>query len=155
MARRSKKDMELMQDDVRYYLTFNNNDAHKAHEAMIKEHLESGQMIPYYIKGVKDFIKVSQELAVELNRKEQMKKKDQERFEARENTIDYIMNLSKEEIKRIYRTYKNRVFKNEEICLVDIYMLIFSNELEKKHINQLTISTFNKIIEMDQEQKAV
>ena len=55
--RRTKNEMQLMESDVRYYLMYNNLDAHKAHDNYIKDHLMSGQSMAYYINGIKDFLK--------------------------------------------------------------------------------------------------
>lgn len=145
MARRTKREMEYMNSFVRLYLLSTNNNPHKAHEAMIKEHLETAQMIPYYITGVKDFIKVSQELAVELNRKDQMAKKDRERHQEKESVKNYIMSLGKEEIKTIYKQYKNEVTQSEKLILHDLYMMIFSDDLQEKYIDQAAINLFSKI----------
>src|SRR6185312_15708004 len=103
--RRTKQDMKLMKAHVRYYLIHCNNNPHKAHEMMIKEHLESGKMIPYYMKGVKDFIETSKDLAIELNRTEQMRKSDREKKEAKEKIINKIMGISIDEMKEIYKKY--------------------------------------------------
>ncbi len=145
MSRRTKKDMELMESEVRYYLLQTNNDPHAAHEKMIKEYLTSNQSIPYYIKGVKDFIKVSQQLAIELNRKEQMAKKDKERYEQKETIINYILSLSLEDIKTIYKQYKDNVTHSDKLNIVDVYNLIYSNDMQEKYINQSIINTFSTI----------
>lgn len=145
MSRRTKQDMNLMESEVRYYLLQTNNNPHLAHEKMIKEHLENAQPIPYYIKGVKDFIKVSQQLAIELNRKEQMNKKDKERYEQKETIINYILSLSLDEIKTIYKTYKDNVTHSDKLNLHEVYMMIHSNDLHEKYIDQSIINTFSTI----------
>ena len=94
MARRNKREMELMKNDVTFYLLENKLDPHKAHEAMIKEYLESGQPIPYYIKGIKDFIKISQQLAIELDRKEQSETNDRVRNRKRSYSEAYEIQRS-------------------------------------------------------------
>lgn len=154
MARRTKREMELMNGDVRYYLLQTNNDYHKAHELMIKEYLESHQPIPYYIKGVKDFIKVSQELALELNRKEQMAKRDKEQYDRKQEIINYIMSLSTNEMKAIYKEYKDIVRNSDKLVLHMVYMAIYNNDLKEKDIDQHTINVFTEIYQDKQLQTA-
>lgn len=71
MKRRNKDNMEQMKDLVSYYLTFSNNDPHKAYDEYIKEHLLSGKQLPYFIKGLEDFIKVAKQKEVEKQIKEE------------------------------------------------------------------------------------
>src|SRR5690606_18662847 len=100
---------------------------------------------PYYIKGMKDFLQVSQELAVELNRVDQMKKKDRE-YKASQDTIkEYVLGLSKNDIKSIYSVYKDKVTQSEKLILVDIYTLIYNECLDDKCINQSCINLFRRI----------
>lgn len=145
MARRTKREMELMNDDCRYYLLQTNNDPHKAHELMVKEHLTSAQMIPYYIKGVKDFTTVSQELANEWNRKEQMKKSDKARFEQKETIINFIINLTVEEMKSIYKEYKDNVCHADKLSLMNVYNFKAMNDFNVKDIDQPIINAFKTI----------
>jgi hypothetical protein len=154
MARRTKREMELMKNDVRYYLLQTNLNAHAAHEMMIKECLTSGNPIPYYIKGVNDFIKVSQELALELNRKEQMRKADKARYEAKETIINYILNLTVEEAKSIYKEYKDIVSHTDKLNLVTVCNCLFTGELTENEIDQSTINTFTTIYKDKQKQTA-
>lgn len=79
--RRTKREIELMKNECTYYLLQTKLDPHKAYDLYIKEYLENGLQLEYYIKGIKDFINVSQELAVKLKHKEAMKKSDKEKFE--------------------------------------------------------------------------
>lgn len=143
MSRRTKNEMEQMKNECKYYLLRTNNDPHKAHEKLIKECLESGQQIPYYIKSVKDFINVSYELATELNRKEQMKKADKQKAEQKENTIQTILNVNLETLKQVWRTYKNDLNQNDKMVLVDMITMISMNELSEKQIDQSIINAFN------------
>lgn len=144
--RRTKRDMESMQLECRYYLLQSNNDPHKAYDNFIKYHLENKIILPYYIKGIKDFIKVSQQVAIELNRKEQMKQSDRERTEEKEEIINYILNLSKDDIKAIYKQYKDKVSHSDKLVIHDVYFTIWSNyEITKKDIDQHTINVFTNI----------
>jgi hypothetical protein len=145
MARRTKREMELMKDDATYYLLQTNNDHHKAYDLFIKEHLEVGQSLPYYIKSNKDFLIVSQELAIEWNRKEQMKKADKERFESKQTVINFIINLSVNELKEIYKQYKDNVPQSDKLVLMDVYMMKAGNDFQEKYIDQQMINVFQTI----------
>lgn len=145
--RRDKQDMEHMRSDVRYYLLHNGNDSHKAHEAMIKEYLGSGKMIPYYIRGVKDFITESQQLALEWNRKDQMRKTDRENRIVYEDKVSKIVNMGIDEIKNIYKKYKDEVSHNEKLILFDAYMMIYHDEMNEKNVNNDAVRLFDRISE--------
>lgn len=146
MSRRSKRDMELMKLDVRYYLLQTNNNYHKAYDLFLKDYLTRGEMLPYYIKGMKDFLNESQVLALELNRMDQMNKRDREIQLDKNKVIDYIMSMSIEDIKHIYKAYKNDVSSSDKLILHDMYMMIYSNELDVKHISESTIRLFRMIM---------
>ena len=89
--RRTKKEMEQMESDVRYYLTYNNLDAHKEYNNYIKDHLLSGQSMVYYINGIKDFIKFESIMKVEQEQREQQKIREQEQQEQKKNIIEQIL----------------------------------------------------------------
>ena len=67
--RRTKKELEQMESDVRYYLSYNNYNAHKAYDNYIKDYLLSGKNLPYYINGIKDFLKFESIMKVEQNQR--------------------------------------------------------------------------------------
>lgn len=146
MSRRSKRDMELMKLDVRYYLLQTNNNYHKAYDLFVKDYLTRGKMLPYYIKGIKDFLNESQVSALELNRIDQMNKRDKAIQLDKNKIIDNIMSLSIDDIKHIYRTYKDDVSSSDKLVLHDMYMMIYSNELDVKHISESTIRLFRMIM---------
>ena len=146
MNRRNKRDMELMKLDVRYYLLQTNNNYRQAYDMFVKDYLTRGEMLPYYIKGMKDFLNESQVLALELNRMDQMNKRDREIQLDKNNMIDYIMNISIDEMKAIYKAYKDDVSKSDKLILHDMYMMIYSNELDEKHISESTIRLFRMIM---------
>jgi hypothetical protein len=145
MTRRTKRDMELMKDDCIYYLLQTKNDPHKAYDLFIKEHLESKQMIPYYIKGIKDFNKVSEELAVKLNQKEQMKKADQQRYEDKQTIINFIISLTDKETYKLYKEYKDKIVNSDKLVLVDVYNMKAAEDFQEKYIDQHMINVFTPI----------
>lgn len=141
--RRTKTELLQMENTCKLYLLEVKNDPHKAYDNFIKENLISG--LPYYIKGIKDFIKVSQILAVELNRVDQMKKADKQRAASKEEIINKILSLSLEEIKSIYKEYKDKGTNADKLILVDMYHLKNNNELNKKAIDERMINTFSNL----------
>lgn len=62
MKRRNKEEMSQMRDLVEYYLILNKYNPHVAYDNYIKEYLSDGKMLPYFIKGLKDFIKIAEEM---------------------------------------------------------------------------------------------
>ncbi|MGE7840740.1 hypothetical protein ACQKNX_08105 [Lysinibacillus sp. NPDC093712] len=146
MTRRTKEEMFRMKNDITYYLLQTKLNPHNAHELMIKEHLESGRMIPYYIKGVKDFISVSQDLALELNKEELMRKKDKEQYKQKQDTVSYILELSLEEIKQIYKESKNKIPKHEFLELHTLLMIkAVEGEVKKNDVNTTLVNLFQRI----------
>lgn len=146
MARRTKREMEKMNNECRLYLFQTGLNYHKAYDLFVKDHLENGLQLPYYIKGIKDFKEVSEELAVELNKKEFMKKQDQQRAAAKDEIKKYIINLSKEDIKAIYKAYKDNVSHSDKLVIVDMYTTIWSDyKLTEKDIDQHMINVFSNI----------
>jgi len=141
MTRRTKKDMQAMRNFVKLDLLANGNEPHKAHEAMIKEHLMEGKSIPHYIKGVKDYIQVSKELEGEINKKKNI----QESNNKREQIKNDILSLSVEEIKAIYKQYKNEVSHIHKINLTDLCMMVMHQDFTGFGNEHINVFTFNDI----------
>lgn len=147
MSRRNKYDMTLMKSEVRYYLLQTNNNYRNAYDLFVKDYLTRGETLPYYIKGMKDFLNESQVLALELNRVEQMDKKNREIQIDRNSVIDYIMNMPIDMMKAIYKTYKDNVSSNDKLILTDVYMLKYNDELDVNCINESYVRLFRRIRE--------
>lgn len=146
MARRTKEEMQRMKSDATYYLLQVKLDPHTAHELMVKECLENNRPIPYYIKGVKDFIGVSQELAVILNKEELMSKKEKAKFTQKNEIINHIVGLSLAEIKEIYKEYKSKIAKHEYMELHTLLLIKgVEGEIKKSDVNDVIINLFSKI----------
>lgn len=143
--RRTKSEMDKMRNTCTIYLLQTKLDPHKAYDLYIKEYLENGLQLEYYIKGIKDFIKVSQELAVKLKYEKAMKKADKEKFKKQETIKKYILNLTKEEIKDIYKQYKDKVSYTEKLELVNLVNFIYYGDMQEKYINSVMINLFTKI----------
>ena len=134
MKRRTKKEMLLVEDECRHFLMFNSLDAHKAYNAYIKNYLESGISLPYYVEGIKDFIKFAKVMKEEQEQKERSKQREQEQKEQSQVTIDKILNLSYDEVITAYRQAKEGTNDKHKMVLCDIAMLLYHKELKEKHL---------------------
>jgi hypothetical protein len=132
--RRTKKEMEQMESDVRYYLTYNNYDGHKAYDNYIKDHLMSGKSLPYYINGIKDFLKFEAIMKVEQEQREQEKIKRQEEQEQKKNVIEQIQSIPVENFITAYRQAKETGTEKHKMALCDMVMLQKAGDLKEKFI---------------------
>lgn len=57
--RRTKHELESMTIMVQMYLLVSGNDQHKAYDDCVRAHLLAGKPIPSFIRGLKDFVNVS------------------------------------------------------------------------------------------------
>lgn len=132
--RRTKKEMEQMESDVRYYLTYNRLDAHKAYDNYIKDYLLSGQRMPYYINGLKDFLKFESIMKVEQEQREQQKNREQAEQDRRKNIIEQIQAIPVETFVTAYRQAKETGTEKHKMALCDIAMLQKAGDLKEKFI---------------------
>lgn len=65
-------------------------------------------------------------------------------------TVDYILGLSVDEMKRLYIGYKEKVSEYEMLDLHEVYMMIFKNELNIDYLSSEIINTFSKVKNLDQ-----
>ena len=141
--RRNKQEIERMESDCRYYLMYNRYDAHKAYDSMIKDHLLSGNPTPYYIKGIKDFIKIAEIMKVERQEKEREKQQKEEYKEQQQNTIDKILNISVESFITAYKQAKETGIEKHKMALCDMATLKYAGELKEKYITYYYIGLFD------------
>jgi len=134
MKRRTKKEMLLVQDECRHFLMFNGFNAHKAYDAYIKNYLMSGISLPYYIEGIKDFIKFAKIMKVEQEQKERNKQRELEQKEHDQNTIDKILNLNYDDVITAYKQAKEINNDRHKMVLCDISTLLYHKELKEKFI---------------------
>ncbi|MFB5759077.1 hypothetical protein [Paenibacillus medicaginis] len=127
MTRRTKKEMELMKGDATYYLLQTILDPHKAWDMFIKYHLENSEQIPYYIKGIKDFITVSEQLKLSMGQVTKTSKDD-----PRERLSKLTMEQFKESIQPLFKTINNREYK---ISLVHLYDCINSGDFSERMLS--------------------
>ena len=143
--KRSKQDMLFMENECTLYLLRTNLDYNKAYDLFIKEYLTEGKTIPYYIKGIKDFKKISEKLSLELKMIETMNKSDRERFENDKMQKEKILTLQLKDLKLIYNENKSSFSENEKLLMVDILVMKMNNELKINDLNNNHIRIFKKL----------
>ena len=135
VRRRNNQDMEQMRDTVNSYLLLNNNNPHTAWNEYIKDHLLAGKIMPYYIKGLKDFITVSKDnknntYLQAVERIETKRNIDQEKQEIIDNiTEDYY----KDVILPVYKKLDEKKYQNTRMAIVGLWYAI--NQKDIKYIN--------------------
>jgi hypothetical protein len=133
-VRRTKKEMEQMESDVRYYLTYNNYDGHKAYDNYIKDYLLSGNSLPYYINGIKDFLKFEAIMKAEHKQREQQQTREQEEKKQKKNIIEQIQSISVENFITAYRQAKEAGIEKHKMALCDMATLQKAGDLKEKFI---------------------
>lgn len=142
--RRTKYEMLQMEIECESYLHQTGNDYHKAYDLFIKDYLTSGKSLPDYIKGIKDFQKVSKQMETRINKDKINVSNNKER----ESTINQILSLSTNELVNIYKEYKNTVDKNDKIILVDLINIkSFDGSISRNDLNDRTVDLFKKILQ--------
>jgi len=142
MARRTKQELLLMKSIVSKYLHKNNLDAHKAFEDMVTYYLENGSQMPYYIKSIKDFIKISKELQNEINiANNELELKKIYEIE-KSKVIDFILQCDIMTLKNIYKDIKHSLNEKQKYDIMEIIMLKHNDELSEKYIEVRHINTF-------------
>ena len=137
--RRTKKEMEQMESDVRYYLSYNNLDAHKAYNNYIKDYLISGHSLPYYINGIKDFLKFETIMKTEQKQKEEQNRIKQEEQEQKKNIIEQIKSLPVNAFITAYRQAKESGTNEHKMALCDMATLQNAGDLQEKYITNYYI----------------
>jgi len=124
MARRTKLELEAASRLIKLYLADTENDAHNAYNEYIKFYLISGQNLPGFIKGIKDFIKVSEQYKKEYEYKQQL---EQQRQNNKTLELDYtekIKGLTKEgDYQRVKENYSTATGNNKlALCSLMHYL---------------------------------
>lgn len=128
-----------MESDVRYYLTYNNYDGHKAYDNYIKDYLLSGNSLPYYINGIKDFLKFETIMKTEQKQKEDQKLKQQEEQKQKKNIIEQIQSIPVEDFITAYKQAKEIGTEKHKMALCDMATLKNVNDLQEKFITNYYI----------------
>lgn len=145
MKRRTKLDMKWMKEDVSEWLEKTNNDPHKAWDEYCKHLVMNNYLRSHYIRGKEDFIKISKEFETEMKREQEIKEQKEIYKQNKQIVIDFIMNLSFDEMKAIWNKYKNNVPKSDKLVLQEVYSMKYDNSYEKNYIDQQVINVFTKI----------
>ena len=132
--RRTKKEMQQMESDVRYYLVYNSNDPHKAYDNFIKDYLLSGHSLPYYINGIKDFIKIASIVKAEQEQRAEQKTRQQEEQEQKKNIIEQIKAIPVENFITAYKQAKETGTEKHKMALCDMATLQNAGDLQEKFI---------------------
>lgn len=123
--RRTKVEMVWMENDVREWLYKTNNDPHKAWDEYIKDMLTRGVARAYYIKGIKDFIAVSEKVKLEDKIEEEKAVQKAIQEEKKESIINWLKGLTVEEYtKSIKPIFKQIEDKNLRMMIVNIWAMI-------------------------------
>lgn len=133
-TRRTKKEMEQMESDVRYYLSYNSLDAHQAYNSYIKDYLISGHSLPYYINGIKDFLKFETIMKTEQKQREEQNRIKQEEQKQKKNIIKQIQSLPVSAFITAYRQAKESGTNEHKMALCDMATLQNAGDLQEKYI---------------------
>lgn len=150
MKRRTKLEMEMMREEVTSYLNRTDNNAHQAHELMIKEKLEAGHLIGYWIRGIKDFEKVAKEIQDNNDKFEKEYNKQQSikamKEASKEEALQFINSFNKNNIMSLYKSVKNSVSNNDKLNL--IYIVSCISHDEQIELNESEINTLKRIVKL-------
>lgn len=148
MKRRTRLEMEMMREEVTSYLNRTDNNAHQAHELMIKEKLEAGHLIGYWIRGIKDFEKVAKEIQDNNDKFEKEYNKQQEikamKEASKDEVLQFIKSLNKENVMSFYKSVKNSVSNTDKLNLTYIVTSIYNDE--KLELSESEINTLKKVM---------
>lgn len=134
--RRTKLEMNWMRTDVTEWLLKSGNNPHKAWDAYIKYHLENKMLMDHYIRGIKDFNAVSEELAKEMQQEKEEKEYKEQLKRDKAALTDELKQLTPEQGKALWKENKATVSESDKITLVDMVNMIMNQEywIEEKHL---------------------
>lgn len=139
VKRRTKKEMSRMREEVKSWLLKNGNDPHKAWDAYVAHHLKNNLIMDYYVKGLKDFVRVSSELSEQME-KDKIKKEHKEKTkQEKERLTNELKKLPKKEAVALWKENKDKLNNSEKIMLSDIVIMILEEDynIEQRHVNLL------------------
>jgi len=130
MARRTKQQLEAASRLIKLYLADTDNDPHNAYNEYIKFYLVSGQQLPGYIKGLKDFIKVSKEYQKEYEYKQQLEQRKQDNKILELDYAEKIKGLTKEEdYIKVKDAYSKAQVNTGKHALCELMLLLYRKSL--------------------------
>ena len=129
MVRRTKAELETASRLIKLYLADTENDPHQAYNEYIKFYLISGQQLPKYIKGIKDFIKVSTQYQKEYEYKQQLEQQKQDNKVLEQDYIEKIKELTKEgDYQKVKESYSTAT-GNNKLALCSLMNYLHNKEL--------------------------
>jgi len=130
MARRTKVELEAVSRLIKLYLVDTDNDPHQAYNEYIKFYLLSNQQLPGYIKGLKDFIKVSKEYQKEYEYRQQLEQQKQDNKALELDYIEKIKGLTKEgDYSKIKNAYNKAQANTGKHDLCELMLLLHRKSL--------------------------
>ena len=130
MARRTKQQLEAASRLIKLYLIDTDNDPHNAYNEYIKFYLVSGQKLPGYVKGLKDFIKISKEYQKEYEYIQQLEQRKQDNKVLESDYAEKIKGLSKEQdYIKIKNAYNKAHINTGKHALCELMLLLHRKSL--------------------------
>lgn len=102
--RRTKQDMLQAAELCQSYLLETNNNPHKAYDQYIKDNLLRGQLFPHYISGIKDFIKASKQLEIDLKQIRLEREREEKSKNTMEENLERIKTLDRQKVMEEFKT---------------------------------------------------
>lgn len=148
MMRRTKSEMRQAAELCQSYLLVTNNNPYKAYDQYIKDYLLYGKILPYYISGIKDFIKASikdfikasKQMEIDLQQIRQEREREAQRKITAEENLEKIKNL---DIKLVMEEFK-KAEGNRKLNLCTIANMLHFKDFTG--INQSEIYTALELI---------
>lgn len=140
--RRTKIEIEWMKQEVMEYLLKTNNDPHKAWDLYIKHHLENNILMPHYIKGIKDFLLVAEEIKEENQKQVYEEKKKLELKDYQEQLSKITIEKYKNELYPIFKTMSNK----EKQSMVHLWSCVITRDFKMIEWGDVRVFKKYKII---------
>lgn len=146
--RRTKTEMAQMREEVKQWLLRHDNNPHKAWDAYVAHHLKNNLIMDYYVKGLKDFVNVSNELTDQMAKAKRKKEYKNKMEENKKRLIHELKKLSKDDAVRLWKTNKNKFNSKDKLTLTDIVSMVIAQDynIDQRHINLLQKIDFSASI---------
>ena len=147
--RRNKEEMQKMRSLVNSYLIANDNNPQKAYNDYITYFSTNNILLPYYVLGLKDFIKLSKDKKHnEILIREEIKKEKEtnKKYKSEDKIKDIIINLSFEEIKEIWESKKNNIGREQKAILGYLYIGKKTNKFEIKEFTNADLRNLKEVL---------
>jgi hypothetical protein len=141
--RRTKSEMLQATELCQSYLLVTKNDPHKAYNQYIKDHLLSSQLLPHYISGIKDFIKASKQLELDLQEIRQERERAEEHKNTMEDNIERIKTLDRKKVMEEFKKAEG----NRKLNLCTLATMLYHQDF--RGINQSEIYTGLELLEAE------